>query len=74
MKQVIWFSLPIMFLYKKGCEMYLDTNILVNDMKPLQESFNEYKANLILEKNANMDMMSRVTMKLPKDLFSYTYF
>lgn len=85
MEQAIWFTLPTMLLYEKGCEMYSDTNILVNDMKPLQESFDEYKANLILEKNANLDMMSRVvvlcfmntshvTMELPKDLFSYTYF
>jgi hypothetical protein len=85
LEQGIWYTLPTMLLYEKGCEIYSNSNILVNSIKPLQETFQEYKANTILKKNANLDIITRIVMlsfmntskiilQLPKQLFSYTYF
>lgn len=85
LEKTIWYTLPTMLLYEKGCEIYSDSNILINDIKPLKQTFKEYNENIILEKNVNLDLIrrivilsfistSKIVIQLPEQLFSYTYF
>jgi len=84
LEQAIWYTLPTMLLYESGKNVYQNSDILINNIQPLESTFQQYQNNLFNEENVNLDMMTRIvllsfvntnsiTIELPDTLFD-TYF
>lgn len=84
LEQSVWYTLPTMLLYESGSELYTNPSILVNDIQPLDKSFEEYQTLILQEKNGNVDMITRlvllnftntvkIQLVLPKELFEKSF-